>query len=194
MWTDRLLCRSRPSTTSKWNNLLGMAIARCVSQRKLTERVWAQHRAEAAQFLERGDEFRADEKVIACLKERAALGAYTEIQEYCEEVIDNLQLIEQVKSKECPQELKEAVCSLIYTALKCSEFVELEKVKKMFEKKFGSDFVNSVSTNLSGIGSQLLELLSNPVPPRPARVKYMVEIAKDFNLNWTPATESTSTV
>ncbi|KAI5062312.1 hypothetical protein GOP47_0022851 [Adiantum capillus-veneris] len=180
------LRRSSRFSASKWRVLLGQTIARCVMQRKQSERAWGQHRAEAAQLMQSGQEDRVDEQVILCLREKARLAAFIVVQDYCEQVIDKLPLIEQEESKECPEEVREAVASLLFTASMCKDFVELEKMKLLFEAKFGSPFVASVIDNLRGVGSQIIELLSNQTPSWPVRAKYMAEIAKEFDIKWGP--------
>lgn len=45
--------------------------------------------------------------------------------------------------RECPDELKEAVSSLIFAASKCGEFQDLEKIRSMFTKRFGKEFANN---------------------------------------------------
>ncbi|MCO5592920.1 hypothetical protein L7F22_046924 [Adiantum nelumboides] len=181
--------RSRRFSASKWRTLLGQAIARCAMQRKQSEHAWGQHRTKAAQLMQSGQEDRVDEQVILCLREKARMAAYSVIQDYCEQIIDKLPTIEQEASKECPEEVREAVAGLIFSESMCKDFSELEKMKLAFEAKFGSPFVASVIDNLRGVDSQILELLSNQTPSWPARAKYMAEIAKQFDIKWGPTRE-----
>jgi vacuolar protein sorting-associated protein IST1 len=43
--------------------------------------------------------------------------------------------------RECPADLKEGICSLIFAAPRCSELPELSRMRDLFEKKYGKDFV-----------------------------------------------------
>lgn len=45
--------------------------------------------------------------------------------------------------RECPDELKEAICSLIYAASRCGEFPELQEIRGLFTSEFGKDFVTN---------------------------------------------------
>ena len=46
--------------------------------------------------------------------------------------------------RECPDELKEAISSLIFAASKCGEFQELAKISSMLTKRFGKEFATNV--------------------------------------------------
>jgi hypothetical protein len=46
-------------------------------------------------------------------------------------------------SRECPADLKEGIASLIFASPRCSEIPELVSLKKIFEKKYGNDFVSA---------------------------------------------------
>jgi hypothetical protein len=39
--------------------------------------------------------------------------------------------------------LKEGICSLIFAAPRCSELPELGRIRDIFEKKYGKDFVSA---------------------------------------------------
>lgn len=40
----------------------------------------------------------------------------------------------------CPEELKEAISSLIYAASRCGEFPELQELRVIFTLRFGKEF------------------------------------------------------
>jgi len=42
--------------------------------------------------------------------------------------------------RECPNELKEAISSLVYAASRCGELPELQKIRSMFTSRFGKEF------------------------------------------------------
>ena len=43
-------------------------------------------------------------------------------------------------SSECPNELKEAVSSLIFATSRCGGFPELQQIREMFLSRFGKEF------------------------------------------------------
>lgn len=43
--------------------------------------------------------------------------------------------------RECPDELKEAISSLIYSSSRCGDFPELIEIRSVFQSHFGKEFV-----------------------------------------------------
>lgn len=43
----------------------------------------------------------------------------------------------------CPEELEEAISSLIYASTRCGEFPELQDMRAMFTSRFGREFTAS---------------------------------------------------
>uniref|UniRef100_A0A6N2MLF7 IST1-like protein n=1 Tax=Salix viminalis TaxID=40686 RepID=A0A6N2MLF7_SALVM len=81
------------------------------------------------------------------------------IELFCELVVSRLSII--AKRRECPADLKEGIASLIFASPRCSEIPELVALRKIFEKKYGKDFV-SAATDLrpnSGV-NRLVSTLS----------------------------------
>ncbi|KAF7124381.1 hypothetical protein RHSIM_Rhsim12G0082500 [Rhododendron simsii] len=46
-----------------------------------------------------------------------------------------------IKSRVCPEELKEAVSSLVYAARRCGQFPELQEMRMIFTSRFGKEIV-----------------------------------------------------
>lgn len=47
--------------------------------------------------------------------------------------------------RECPEDLKEGIASLIFAAPRCSDIPELLSIRDIFEKKYGKDFVSAAT-------------------------------------------------
>lgn len=47
--------------------------------------------------------------------------------------------------RECPQDLKEGISSLIFAAPRCADIPELLAIRDIFEKKYGKDFVSAAT-------------------------------------------------
>lgn len=43
----------------------------------------------------------------------------------------------------CPIDLKEAITSVVFAALRCSDIPELAEIKKHFTDKYGKDFITA---------------------------------------------------
>ena len=64
-----------------------------------------------------------------------------------------------IKYRDCPPDLKEGISSLIFAAPRCSDIPELSRLRDVFEKKYGKDFV-SAATDLrpeSGVNRTVCE-------------------------------------
>lgn len=44
-------------------------------------------------------------------------------------------------SRVCPDELKEAISTLLYAASRCGEFPELQEIRALFTSRYGKEFV-----------------------------------------------------
>ncbi|KAJ6737594.1 SERINE/THREONINE-PROTEIN KINASE [Salix viminalis] len=96
-------------------------------------------------------------------------------------VVSRLSII--AKRRECPADLKEGIASLIFASPRCSEIPELVALRKIFEKKYGKDFV-SAATDLrpnSGVNRLLIDKLSVRPPSGEVKLKVMKEIANIDN-------------
>lgn len=46
-----------------------------------------------------------------------------------------------ISCRECPEELKEAVASMLYASTRCGEFPELQEMRAIFTSRYGKEFV-----------------------------------------------------
>ncbi|CAN6588996.1 unnamed protein product [Malus baccata var. baccata] len=87
-----------------------------------------------------------DELLIRVKTTEHLLDLYVLFESFCKSVLDNLSIMEE--QKKFPAEVKEAITSLIFAAPTCTKDVpELMTLRKIFEKKYGENFV-SEETNL----------------------------------------------
>ncbi|CAI0451091.1 unnamed protein product [Linum tenue] len=61
------------------------------------------------------------------------------IENYCHLISERLVVVE-THSKECPEELKEAISSLIFAAARCGDLPELQEMKRLFTSRYGKEF------------------------------------------------------
>ncbi|KAG5521501.1 hypothetical protein RHGRI_033909 [Rhododendron griersonianum] len=80
-------------------------------------------------------------KVEQVIKEQNTLDAFVMIEGYCHLLLDRIELIQEERSRVCPEELKEAVSSLVYAARRCGQFPELQEMRTIFTSRFGKEFV-----------------------------------------------------
>ena len=77
--------------------------------------------------------------------------------------------------------------SLIWASSRL-EIEELVEVRRQLGKKFGSKFVDVASANVDGKVNERLAMKLRLEPPSARLInRYLEEIAKEYNVNWTPS-------
>ncbi|KAJ6740515.1 IST1 FAMILY MEMBER [Salix purpurea] len=196
--------------SSKCKTAAKMAVARIKLLRNKREAVMRQMRRDIALLLRSGQDatarirvehvireqnvFAANEFIeLFCelvehvIREQNVFAANEFIELFCELVVSRLSII--AKRRECPADLKEGIASLIFASPRCSEIPELVALRKIFEKKYGKDFV-SAATDLrpnSGVNRLLIDKLSVRPPSGEVKLKVMKEIAKEHQIEWDTA-------
>uniref|UniRef100_A0A6N2KZ95 IST1-like protein n=1 Tax=Salix viminalis TaxID=40686 RepID=A0A6N2KZ95_SALVM len=158
-----------------------MAVARIKLLRNKREAVMRQMRRDIALLLRSGQDATARIRVEHVIREQNVFAANEFIELFCELVVSRLSII--AKRRECPADLKEGIASLIFASPRCSEIPELVALRKIFEKKYGKDFV-SAATDLrpnSGVNRLLIDKLSVRPPSGEVKLKVMKEIANIDN-------------
>ncbi|XP_010541020.1 PREDICTED: uncharacterized protein LOC104814600 [Tarenaya hassleriana] len=143
-----------------------------------------QLRKELAQLLESGQTQTARIRVEHVVREEKTIAAYELVGIYCELLVARLAVIE--SQKNCPNDLKEAVASVLYASRRLADVPELSDVVKHFSAKYGKDFA-SAAVELrpdSGVSRLLAEKLSVKAPDGPTKVKILTEIAEQHNIKW----------
>lgn len=170
--------------SSKCKTAAKMAVARIKLLRNKREAVMRQMRRDIALLLQSGQDATARIRVEHVIREQNVLAANEFIELFCELVVSRLSII--AKRRECPADLKEGIASLIFASPRCSEIPELVALRKIFEKKYGKDFV-SAATDLrpnSGVNRMLIDKLSVRTPTGEVKLKVMKEIAKEHQIEW----------
>ncbi|CAK7355601.1 unnamed protein product [Dovyalis caffra] len=170
--------------SSKCKTAAKMAVARIKLLSNKREAVVRQMRRDIALLLQSGQDATARIRVEHVIREQNVLAANEFIELFCELVVSRLPII--AKRRECPADLKEGIASLIFASPRCSEIPELVAIRKIFEKKYGKDFV-SAATDLrpnSGVNRLLIDKLSVRTPTGEVKLKVMKEIAKEHQIEW----------
>ncbi|KAM3757747.1 hypothetical protein ACB098_02G213100 [Castanea mollissima] len=174
----------RGFNSSKCKTAAKMAVARIKLLRNKREVVVKQMRRDIALLLQSGQDATARIRVEHVIREQNVLAANEFIELFCELVVARLSII--AKQRDCPADLKEGIASLIFASPRCSEIPELLSLQKVFEKKYGKDFV-SAATDLRpncGVNRMLIDKLSVRTPTGEVKLKVMKEIAKEFQIQW----------
>ncbi|CAN6183185.1 unnamed protein product [Urochloa humidicola] len=174
----------RSFSASKCKTEARMATARMKLLRNRREAQVRQMRRDIAALLRDKQEDTARIRVEHVIREQNFMAANEIIELFCELIVARLPII--AKQKECPADLKEGICSLIFAAPRCSELPELGRIRDMFEKKYGKDFV-SAAVDLrpdAAVNNLLIEKLSVKKPSGQTKLKVLKDIAKEHQIDW----------
>ncbi|XP_037435731.1 uncharacterized protein LOC119302790 [Triticum dicoccoides] len=174
-------------SASKCKTEARMAAARMKLLRNRREAQVRKMRGDVAALLRDGREDTARIRVEHVIREQNTMAANEIIELFCELIVTRLPII--AKQKECPADLKEGICSLIFAAPRCSELPELTRMRDLFEKKYGKDFV-AAAVDLrpnAGVNNLLIEKLSANKPSGQTKLKVLKDIAKEHQIDWDPS-------
>ncbi|KAF9593161.1 hypothetical protein IFM89_020457 [Coptis chinensis] len=174
---DALLGRN--FKTTKFKSLVNLAISRLAVLKNQRQVRCSQARSDTSQLLNLGHQDRALLRVEHVLKEQNMLDVFVMLEGYCHLLVERVVLI--VNNKECPDELNEAISSLIFAASRCGEFPELQEIRSVFTSRFGKDFAARAIDlrNNCGVNRKIIQKLSTRHPSFENRMKVLQEIATE---------------
>ncbi|PIN21819.1 hypothetical protein CDL12_05480 [Handroanthus impetiginosus] len=117
-------------TAAKLKMLANLAISRIAVLKNIHSVKCLQAQSDVIQLLHLGQQERALLRVEHVIKEQDVLGAFFLIENFCHVLGEHAETVK--NSRECPDELKEAISSLIFASARCGEFPELQKLRAFF--------------------------------------------------------------
>ncbi|KAG2600147.1 hypothetical protein PVAP13_5KG490900 [Panicum virgatum] len=170
----------------KCKTSLRMAVARIKLLRNRKEAQVRQMRREVAQLLEANQDMTARIRVEHVIREEKFMQAYDLLEVYCELIVARLSIIDSQKA--CPIDLKEAIASVIFGSMRCSDVTELADVRKQFTSKYGKEFATAALEVRpdSGVNRLVIEKLSAGAPDIQTKIKTLTSIAEEHNIKWEP--------
>ncbi|KAF8899164.1 DUF292-domain-containing protein [Infundibulicybe gibba] len=143
-------------------------------------------RRDIATLLERGKVETARVKVETIINEDIHVELLELLELYCELLLARFGLLDQ-NTREPNPGIIEGVCSIIHAAPR-TELKELHVLRDILMHKFGREFSISVMENQNGcVSERIVRKLSVATPPRELVDAYLVEIAKAYRVDWSPA-------
>ncbi|GAB4824970.1 hypothetical protein Ancab_007843 [Ancistrocladus abbreviatus] len=138
-----------------------------------------QLREDIGQLLKNGHEQVATGRLEQLYRDENIGAAYELLDHFCEFIILNLSYIR--KHKDCPNDIKEAVSSLMFASARCGDLPELGEIRKLFGDRYGQRFATAAVQLLPGnlVSLQIKEKLT--IRPVSDDVKYRLldEIIRD---------------
>ncbi|XP_069491573.1 IST1 homolog isoform X1 [Ambystoma mexicanum] len=138
-------------------------------------------RKEIADYLTISKYERARIRVEHIIREDYLVEAMEILELYCDLLLARYGMI--LNMKELDPGMAEAVSSLIWAAPRMLEVSELKIVSKQLCAKYSKEYGVLCRTNqINTVGSQLINKLSTQAPPRILVERYLIEIAKSYNV------------
>ncbi|KAL3509411.1 hypothetical protein ACH5RR_028812 [Cinchona calisaya] len=94
-----------------------------------------QLREDVAELLKNGHGQTAFDRVDQLFKDECLLAVYDLLDQFCEFIIINLPYIR--RNKDCPNDINEAVSSLIFASARFGDLPELRSIRKLFGERYG---------------------------------------------------------
>ncbi|KAL7221539.1 hypothetical protein ACSBR1_023486 [Camellia fascicularis] len=175
---DTLLGKS--FNISKFKTIVNVAVYRIAFLKNRLHVRCSQARSDVVQLLTLDHHESALLRVGHVIREQNLLDAFAIIEGYCHLLVERIMLIQ--NSKTCPEEVKEAISSLIFAASRCGGQVpELQKIRGVFSSKFGKEFAASAVElrNNCGVHPKIVKKLPLRHPSMKSRLKLLKEIASE---------------
>ncbi|XP_019723013.1 IST1 homolog isoform X2 [Hippocampus comes] len=143
-------------------------------------------RKEISEYLSSGKDERARIRVEHIIREDYMVEAMEILELYCDLLLTRFGLIQSMK--ELDPGLQEAVSTLIWAAPRLqSEVVELKMVSEQLCVKYSKEYGKLCRTNQIGtVNERLMHKLSVEAPPKILVERYLIEIAKNYNVPYEP--------
>ncbi|KAF6163135.1 hypothetical protein GIB67_024999 [Kingdonia uniflora] len=150
------------------------------------ESIIRQLEGDVAQLIKAGKDQSAFARVEQLLKDQCLKAAYDLLDHFCEFIIVNLPYIR--KHKDCPNNVGEAVSTLLFASARCGDLPELSKLRKLFGERYGQKFATTSVELLPGnlVNRQMIEKLCVKSIPDDVKFRLEKEIARDDCLQLGP--------
>ncbi|EEF44469.1 uncharacterized protein LOC8262099 isoform X2 [Ricinus communis] len=141
-----------------------------------------QLREDVAQLIKIGYDDIACNRAEHLFNDETTVSIYELLENFCEFVIAHLSYIR--RHKDCPNDINEAVSSLIFASARCGDLPELRAIRKLFGERYGQRFAMTALELLPGnlVNLQIKEKLSINSVPDDVKRKLVDEIARDYCL------------
>ncbi|RDX74856.1 IST1-like protein, partial [Mucuna pruriens] len=167
------------SKASKCKKAIKRARCRLRLLKNKREAIARQLRKDLAELIQSGHEETALNRVEQLMEDESRAAAYELLDNFCEFILTQLSYIR--RHKDCPNDINEAVSSLIFASARCGDLPELGVIRKIFGKRYGERFATTAVELFPGnlVNKQLKENLSVKSVPDDLKYRMVDEIARD---------------
>lgn len=128
-----------------------------------------------ADLLKTGLDVNAYSRAEGLLVELNLSRCYDFLEQYCEHISNNLSVM--YKQRECPEECREAVASLVFAAARFADVPELRELRSLFTERYGNFLECHVS-------KEFLQSLKSVPPTKEMKLQLMKDIASESGIEW----------
>ncbi|KAK1425649.1 hypothetical protein QVD17_21004 [Tagetes erecta] len=177
---DALL--GRKFKTTKFKSTVNLAVSRLTVLKNNRQGRLKVARSDVIQLLNHNHHEHALHRVDQVIKEQNMIDVFDMVDGYCHLLLQMINLIE--KERDCPDDLKEAVSSLLFAAPRCGEFPELQEIRAILTARYGKEFAYGAIElrNNCGVSLRMIQKLSPRQARLETRMKILQEIAIENNV------------
>ncbi|XP_046642108.1 IST1 homolog isoform X2 [Daphnia pulicaria] len=171
---------------SKLKTNLRLAVNRLKLLEKKNTELALKARKEIADYIAAGKAERAKIRVEQIIREDYLVEAMEILEMYCDLLLARFGLVQQMKTLD--EGLSEAISSLIWVAPRMlADVAELKIIAEQLGVKYGKPYSLACRDNAIGtVAPKLMHKLSVQAPPKILVEKYLIEIAKNYNVFYEP--------
>ncbi|KAL8511001.1 hypothetical protein ACS0TY_017721 [Phlomoides rotata] len=139
-----------------------------------------QVREDVAELLKNGHDQSAFERVEQLIMDENMVQVYDLLDQFCEFIVFNLPYIR--KHRDCPNDINEAVSTLIFSSARFGELPELLPIRKLFGDRYSQRFVTIALELLPGnlVNNQIKENLYMKKVSDDVKYRFLDEIARSW--------------
>ncbi|KAH8514341.1 hypothetical protein H0E87_007249 [Populus deltoides] len=168
-------CLTRSKFYTKCNTSVKITKTRLEALKKKKNSVIKYLKNDMSDLIRTDHAYKAFCRAEGLLAEQNMIIYYNFIEQLCDCISGNLSLMN--KQKECPEECKEAVQSLIYAAARFSEFPELRDLRSVFINRYGPPLEALVN-------KEFVDMLKPKSITEEMKLQLMHDIAQEFSIEW----------
>ncbi|KAJ9584410.1 hypothetical protein L9F63_021248, partial [Diploptera punctata] len=176
---------SGPNYT-KLKTHLRLAINRLKLLEKKKTELAQKARKEIADYIAAGKYERAKIRVEHIIREDYMVEAMEVVEMYCDLLLARFGLIQQMKTLD--EGLAESISSILWVAPRMqTDVAELKVISDLLTVKYGKQYADACrDENVASISEKLKHKMSVQAPPKLLVEKYLIEIAKNYNIEYEP--------
>ncbi|CAK9313646.1 unnamed protein product [Citrullus colocynthis] len=172
----------RSFKSSGFRRLVQSAFTRLQSLKNYRHGRYSEDRNDVVRLLQDGLPKLALSRCEQMIKHQNLLDAYGMIEGYLNLLVERINLL--ARGRECPNELKEAVSSVVFAASRWKDFPELEDIKSILTSQFGKEFAGRAVElrNNNSVNDSIMQKLSTRKPNMESKMNLLRVIASENSI------------